>query len=96
MQPITRVSVDGRVRESIDPDDYRGAPRGNSHDAGFGLWSGTSFAAPVIAGRIADEIGEVVMRSAGPRQGREEAAVARAWSAVEKVTDIRRSESRNR
>lgn len=34
----------GRPRASIDPDDFT---------AGFGLWSGTSFAAPLMAGRLA-------------------------------------------
>ena len=33
-----------RPRLSLDPDDYRG---------GFGLWSGTSFAAPLLAGHLA-------------------------------------------
>lgn len=34
----------GLRRETLDIDDFRG---------GFGVWSGTSFAAPVVAGRIA-------------------------------------------
>ncbi len=33
--------------ESLDPDDYQG---------GFGVWSGTSFAAPVLAGEIAADL----------------------------------------
>jgi len=37
----------GRRRESLDPDNFHG---------GFGLWSGTSFAAPAVAGRIAAEL----------------------------------------
>ena len=50
-QPMVSVlGPDGRRRETIDPDDYRG---------GFGLWSGTSFAAPLAAGRyLADHLAD--------------------------------------
>jgi len=37
----------GERRATIDPDDFTG---------GFGVWSGTSFAAPVLAGEIAAEL----------------------------------------
>ncbi|MGV8875229.1 MAG: S8 family peptidase, partial [Rhodococcus sp. (in: high G+C Gram-positive bacteria)] len=44
--PLSRRPAAGspRDRETIDPDDFLG---------GFGVWSGTSFAAPIVAGRIA-------------------------------------------
>ncbi len=45
LQAGTRNDRDGRRRETLDVDDFRG---------GFGVWSGTSFAAPVVAARIAD------------------------------------------
>jgi subtilisin family serine protease len=44
LEPMARTVVGMRMRETIDPDDFSG---------GFGLWSGTSFAAPIAAGEIA-------------------------------------------
>ncbi len=44
MQPSARLRHDGMHRATIDPDNYA---------SGFSLWSGTSFAAPVLAGEIA-------------------------------------------
>jgi subtilisin family serine protease len=37
------VDVGGRVRSAIDPDEFSG---------GFATWSGTSFAAPILAGKF--------------------------------------------
>jgi serine protease len=47
IQAGTRDDKYGRRRETLDVDDFRG---------GFGVWSGTSFAAPVVSGRIAARI----------------------------------------
>jgi subtilisin family serine protease len=44
VQAGTRADRLGMRRETIDPDDFTG---------GFALWSGTSFAAPYVAGRLA-------------------------------------------
>ena len=44
-EPTHRVlNRRGEVRSSFDPDDFI---------SGFGVWSGTSFAAPVLAGEVA-------------------------------------------
>ncbi len=72
------VSFDGSLqpqvatpdgRESIDPDNY---------SSGFGIWSGTSFAAPVLAGEIAAHlVGQGGLDDVSP-----DAMVARGWAAV--------------
>lgn len=60
-------------RESVDPDDFTG---------GFATWSGTSFAAPVLAGELAGALlGGRVSGSSGER-------VAAAWSAVQEITGL--------
>lgn len=43
-QPAAEVSYRGEVRATVDPDDF---------SSGFGSWSGTSFAAPILAGEVA-------------------------------------------
>ncbi len=42
LQPIARTEAYQRMRESVDPDDFTGQ---------FALWSGTSFAAPLLRGQ---------------------------------------------
>ncbi|ANS78482.1 peptidase S8 and S53, subtilisin, kexin, sedolisin [Serinicoccus hydrothermalis] len=46
-QPARRVGTARGTRSTPDPDDLRG---------GFGVWSGTSFAAPWLAGELADAL----------------------------------------
>ncbi|GAA1930272.1 hypothetical protein GCM10009775_22930 [Microbacterium aoyamense] len=47
IQAGTRDDLYGRRRETLDVDEFAG---------GFAVWSGTSFAAPVVAGRIAAQL----------------------------------------
>jgi subtilisin family serine protease len=77
-EPVARTEAFGRWRSSIDPDDYRG---------GFAVWSGTSFAAPLFAGRVA----AALVGSLPDASEVEEAdvAVRRAWDIVERKTSIR-------
>jgi hypothetical protein len=80
LQPAVRTKAYGHTRETIDLDDFTG---------GFGLWSGTSFAAPLMAGQIAAAMLDH-MPSAKAKESRQ-AAVARVWKAVETATGIKPS-----
>jgi serine protease len=76
LEPVARSHYYERDRASIDPDDFRG---------GFAVWSGTSFAAPVIAGRIAQQL------LAGLAADGDDSASGRlehAKAAIETCTDI--------
>ena len=68
-QASERIEYAGRPRSTPDPDDYT---------SGFCTWSGTSFAAPVLAGQIAAAL------AADPAIGKvdRDAAVARARAAM--------------
>jgi hypothetical protein len=72
LQPMAKTRAEGHLRESIDPDDYRGE---------FAVWSGTSFAAPVLAGRIASTLLDELPPSGTADDAAD--AVRRAWGAVE-------------
>ncbi|HEU0086685.1 MAG TPA: S8/S53 family peptidase [Pseudonocardiaceae bacterium] len=63
----------GGDRCTIDPDDFSG---------GFGTWSGTSFAAPLLAGRLAQALID------GPIPLDDADAVGRGWAAVTALTGI--------
>jgi serine protease len=77
LQPMARTRAYGRVRESIDPDDFTGQ---------FAVWSGTSFAAPLQAGRIASlMLDKMPARDAAPSRAE---AVQRGWDAVSEATSI--------
>lgn len=74
--PMSRAEALGYLRESIDPDDFA---------SGFALWSGTSFATPLIAGRFAAHLADGLPE----RERRASDAVGRAWTAITELTDIR-------
>lgn len=72
-------SGDG-LRRTVDPDNFA---------SGFGLWSGTSFAAPVLAGELATSL--LREREARPDLATDFASrVATAWRAVQGVGDLYR------
>jgi hypothetical protein len=72
--PSVELTVDGQPRATIDPDDFR---------SGFATWSGTSFAAPVLAGDLAACLNESRALRAEPDEQVD--AVATAWAALCRV-----------
>ncbi|GAB2690575.1 S8/S53 family peptidase [Thalassiella azotivora] len=84
LQPTLRLPevLDGEDahRATIDDDDFTG---------GFAVWSGTSFAAPVLAAELAREL----LRLDTERTWGAEDRVERAWAAVEALTSLHRGDS---
>ncbi|HLY33748.1 MAG TPA: S8 family serine peptidase, partial [Jatrophihabitantaceae bacterium] len=71
-QPSIRFYAPGDGwRGTIDPDDF---------SAGFGVWSGTSFAAPILAGEIAQQLFSGKCGSIDPAD--KASTVDRTWNAV--------------
>jgi hypothetical protein len=80
----------GAPRRTIDPDNY-GTTDQSASPGGFGTWSGTSFAAPVLAGRLAQELIDGPARdSTIPKldDSSQAAAVTRGWAAVHARTKL--------
>jgi hypothetical protein len=77
-----KTKRDGRKRASTDPDDFTRV----GCVGGFALWSGTSFSAPVMAGRLA-----CALLGGLPDHGQglpATEAVERGWKAVAGLTPI--------
>jgi subtilisin family serine protease len=62
----------GEIRSTFDPDDFI---------SGFGVWSGTSFAAPVLAGEVAAAL------AAAYRDGERDRSTAAAVERLRKLLD---------
>ena len=79
-QPSTLFYAPGDGwRGTIDPDDF---------SAGFGVWSGTSFAGPVLAGEIAQQL---FSGECGPLDPADQVTtVNRAWAAVTRCVGVAR------
>lgn len=78
--PSLELRDRGQVRSTIDPDDFR---------SGFGTWSGTSFAAPILVGEIAEFLNNNHLLESGDLDPAH--AVTRGWKALEDaVPSLRR------
>lgn len=71
------MKYEGRTREGFDPDNFA---------AGFGIWSGTSFAAPLLAGQIAATL---LRDMPDDEDAARSTSVERGWKAIEKHTELR-------
>jgi hypothetical protein len=65
-------------RGAVDPDRFRGV----TGQGGFAIWSGTSFAAPVLAGRLAQQLVKQA-HSGGTCSGHCSTSVEQGWAAVQ-------------
>jgi subtilisin family serine protease len=65
----------------MDPDDFT-----RRSDGGFGTWSGTSFAAPIVAGQIA----QALLDSGTLDASEANARLDRGWAAVTECVGIER------
>ncbi len=79
LQPVAAIRLAGGLRRAtIDPDDFH---------AGFATWSGTSFAAPILAAEIASCLWE----SKGLDDSAPATMLDRGWAALERLTEMRRA-----
>jgi hypothetical protein len=81
LQPVAAIQPNGSgPRSTIDPDNFYG---------GFSTWSGTSFAAPILAAELA----QFLWDSKGLDTSDPTTMLDRGWSALEALTDVRRPPS---
>ena len=73
-QPTIELYENGQLRSTIDPDSFL---------SGFAVWSGTSFAAPILAGDIAACMNESGALKQDPQEPEE--PVETAWNALRKA-----------
>lgn len=72
---VSLADPDGHSRAALDPDDFSG---------GFAVWSGTSFAAPVLGGQLAAHLDTAIAaHTAG-------SAVDHGWSAITALVKMAR------
>lgn len=74
--PSVELRRSGVTRSTVDPDDFR---------SGFGLWSGTSFAAPILVGEIAEYFNAKGLLPADDVDPG--AARTRAWAALRHLVE---------
>lgn len=70
-EPALREPYGKNVRSTLDPDDFT---------AGFGVWSGSSFAAPILAGEVAAHLTAMGLPPADDVDPHH--AVTRGWEAI--------------
>jgi hypothetical protein len=66
-------------RAAVDPDRFRGV----TGQGGFAVWSGTSFAAPVLAGRLAQHLVKQLHGNGGTCTNHCRTSVDQGWAAVQ-------------
>ncbi|MEO6503872.1 MAG: S8/S53 family peptidase [Jatrophihabitantaceae bacterium] len=80
LQPAAAVHPNGSgPRSTIDPDNFHG---------GFSTWSGTSFAAPILAAELAQFLWDTKCLDTSDQA----TMLDRGWGALERLTDVRRPE----
>ena len=84
LQPTAKTWVDGRLRESVDPDDFRrGVDATANSAAASACGAGRRSRHPLMAGALAAAMSKSLMNRENPPQGAA-AAVRRGWQAVER------------
>ena len=84
-EPALREPYGKNLRSTLDPDDFT---------AGFGVWSGSSFAAPILAGEVAAHLTAMGLPPADDVDPHR--AVTRGWDAISaRVPELQRPGQRS-